>query len=176
VIVIPQGTSDLAVRIIRRAQQDIPIVENPPSSNRSPEIDALCKRYGVPLASYWCGLWASAVWEDSGAEIPPIDNAKGWHPAIVQTWYEWALETFRFTSHPALGSAALYRHPGEKRASHIGACVVATSPVLLDLEGNTSLSGYSRNGELTGLKPVDLERLLGYVSPVPLLGSSRMAA
>lgn len=175
-IVIPAGTLALSQAIVRRAQQDIPIVENPAGSNRSPEIDALCKRYGVPLASYWCALWASAVWEDSGAQIPPVSNAKGWHPAIVQTWYEWALETFRFTSHPALGYAALYRHSGEKRASHIGACVVSLDPVILNFEGNTSLAGYSRNGDLTGLKQVNMEALLGYVSPVPLLGARAVAA
>lgn len=166
-IVIPAGTPDVCQRIIRRAQLDVPIVENPASSNRSPEIDALCRRYGVPLASYWCALWASACWEDSGAQIPPVDNKKAWHPAIVQTWYEWALATFRFTSKPGLGFAPLYAHGGSGRATHIGACVVSLAPVVLDLEGNTSLNGYSKNGELTGLKPVNMENLLGYVSPLP---------
>lgn len=175
-IVIPSSTPSVCEAIIRRAQRDIPIIENPAGSNRSPEIDALCKRYGVPLASYWCALWGSACWEDSGAEIPPVRNDKGWHPAIVQTWYEWALETFRFTSHPALGYAPIYRHAGEKRASHMGACVVSLEPIVLNFEGNTSLAGYSRNGELTGLKPVNLENLLGYVSPIPLLGAQRIAA
>jgi len=164
-IVIPDGTSELAQAIIRRAQQDIPIIENPASSNRSPEIDAMCKRWGVPLGSYWCALWAASVWSDAGAAVPPIAMSRDWHPAKCETWRQWALVEGLFTSEPTLGCAVLYGVNGHEPAEHIGTCIVAMEPVKFDLEGNTSLGGYSRNGEITGLKPVDLTRVIGYVTP-----------
>jgi hypothetical protein len=172
VIVIPPSTSPLCIAIIHRAQQDIPILENPIGSNRSPEIDEMCHRFGVPLASYWCALWTSNVWKDSGAEIPPVDDAKGWHPAKAETWREWAFATNRFSSKPGLGFAVLYGVDGNKPAHHIGACVVSLVPILMDLEGNTSETGFSREGELTGLKRVNGDGLIGYVSPEPLGGVS----
>lgn len=128
----------------------------------------MAKRFGVPLASYWCALLASDVWSDAGAEIPPVRNSRGWHPAIANTWYEWAIETQRFALKPQLGYAPLYGKDGKAPAEHIGVCVVSTAPIIMDIEGNTSVAGYGRNGEMAGMKPVDHERLIGYVSPLPL--------
>jgi len=164
-IIIPDDLPAINTAIIRRAQLDIPIIENPPSSNRSPEIDAMCRRWGVPLASYWCALWAASVWADAGAAVPPIAMSRDWHPAKCQTWYEWSLQENLFTSEPTLGCAVLYGNNGHEPAEHIGTCIVAMAPAKFDLEGNTSLGGYSRNGEITGLKPVDLTRVIGYVIP-----------
>lgn len=170
-IVIPPRTPAICEAIVRRAQRDIPILENPIGSNRSPEIDAMCKRFGVPLASYWCALWTADVWKDAGAEIPPVSNSKGWHPAIAETWRQWAFETQRFTSRPQLGYAVLYGTKGGKPAHHIGCCIVSTAPILMDFEGNTSEAGFSREGELTGLKRVDTDRLIGYIAPAPIVGA-----
>ena len=170
-IVIPPQTPQICIAIIQRAQRDIPILENPIGSNRSPEIDAMCKEFGVPLASYWCALWTAKVWKDAGAEIPPVNNAKAWHPAIAETWHQWALETNRFAIKPQLGYAVLYGTRGAGPAHHIGCCVVSTTPIVMDLEGNTSESGFSREGELTDLKRVDTDRLIGYVAPAPVSGA-----
>lgn len=167
-IIIPDSTPTVCRSIITHAQSDIPILENPVGSNRSPEIDAMCKEFGVPLASYWCALWTSHIWKLAGAEIPPVSNSKGWHPAVCQTWLEWSRETGRFTSRPELGYAVLYGKNGQGPAEHIGCCVVSKFPIVMDLEGNTSLEGFTRNGELTGLKQVAQGRLIGYVSPLPL--------
>jgi hypothetical protein len=46
--------------------------------------------------------------------------------------------------------------------------VVSTTPLITDLEGNTSLAGFSTNGELTTLKLVNAAELIGYVSPEPI--------
>ena len=40
-------------------------------------------------------------------------------------------------------------------------------PLLLSVEGNTSLAGFSRNGLAVDLKQVSTERVLGYVHPSP---------
>lgn len=174
-IVIPAQTPPICEAIVRRAQKDVPIIENPLGSNRSPEIDAMCKRWGVPLASYWCALWVATVWADAGAEVPPVSNKKAWHPAIAETWRQWAFETGRFSMVPKLGYAPLYGTRGLGPAHHIGACVVSTAPILMDLEGNTSETGFSREGTLTDLKRVDTDRLIGYVAPF-VLPAARMAA
>lgn len=165
-IILPDDP--LCAAIIRRAQQDIPILENPIGSNRCAEIDLMCRRWGVPLGSPWCALWTASVWADAGAEVPPVRDGGRYHPAIADTWYRWALETCRFTAEPAKGYAVLYGAGGKGPAVHIAACVVSITPILMDLEGNTSETGFSREGELTDLKRVNVERLIGYVAPRPL--------
>ena len=164
-IVLPDNLPDLNRRIIRNVQRRIPILENPPLSNRSPEIDAMCRRFGVPLGSWWCALLAADVWADEGADIPPIDEGKGWHPAMAETWRRWALEQALFSATPVHGAAALYGADGQAPAEHIGAAVASIDPVLMDFEGNTSGAGFSRNGELATLKLIDTGRLIGYVLP-----------
>ncbi|MGH7323703.1 MAG: hypothetical protein ACREJ9_03545 [Candidatus Rokuibacteriota bacterium] len=52
-------------------------------------------------------------------------------------------------------------------ASHIGV-VVRTNPLLLSVEGNTALMGYSREGVAVDLKLVASDRVLGYVHPAPI--------
>lgn len=164
-IVLPPDLPDLNRRIIRNVQLRIPILENPPLSNRSPEIDAMCKRFGVPLGSYWCALLAADVWTDEGAAIPPINEAKGWHPAKAESWRLWALEEGLFSDTPVHGAAVLYGKHGTEPAEHIGAALASIVPVLMDFEGNTSGAGFSRNGELATLKVVDTDLLIGYVLP-----------
>jgi hypothetical protein len=156
---------------VRAAQADLPILENPLGSNRSPEIDAMCDEFGVPRGSYWCGLWAARCWKKGGAQIPPIEvtATHNWHPAKAHSWYEWAKATGRFSHSPSFGAAPLYGTTAH--VDHIGACVVALAPLLMDLEGNTSLTGFSREGWLTDLKVVNASRLVGFVSPEPIEAS-----
>lgn len=165
-IILPDDP--IAVAIIRAAQLDIPIVESPLGSNRSPEIDEMCREFGVPLGSPWCALWVAKCWKRGGAEIPPISLAKDWHPAKAETWRLWALSTNRFSHAPILGAAVLYGNKGMEPASHIGPCVVAIAPKLLAFEGNTSETGFSREGELTEMKRVNVDRLIGYIHPHPI--------
>lgn len=163
-IILPDDA--LCAAIIRRAQQDIPILENPIGSNRSPEIDAMCKRFGVPLGSAWCALWTANTWLDAGAEIPPTHGDS--HPAKAESWRLWALETNRFSALPIRGAAVLYGNGGKGPAHHIGCCVVSQTPILMNFEGNTSETGFSREGELTELKRVNTDRLIGFVHPRPI--------
>lgn len=164
-IVLPDDLPPLNAEIIRRAQLQVPILENPPYSNRSPEIDAMCDRWGVPRGSYWCALWAASTWADAGAAVPPVDDARGWHPAKAETWRQWALHEGLFTDRPVPGAAVLYGNRGMEPAHHIGVCVASVTPLLMDFEGNTSVNGFSRNGELATLKQVDTAALIGYVLP-----------
>jgi hypothetical protein len=81
----------------------------------------------------------------------------------------WALKTGRFSPTPIMGAATLYGANGHEPAEHIGAALASIHPFLMDFQGNTSGAGFSRNGELATLKSVDTDRLIGYVSPTPLL-------
>lgn len=169
-IVLPFDLPPLNAAIIRAAQADVPILENPPLSNRSPEIDAMCQQFGVPLGSYWCALWAAKCWTEAGAEIPPTEGDS--HPAKAESWHLWSLKTLRFSAQPILGAATLYGNGGHGPADHIGATLASIHPFLMDFQGNTSGAGFSRNGELATLKSVDTARLIGYVSPTPLSGDT----
>lgn len=125
----------------------------------------MCRRWGVPLGSAWCALLAATCWADAGADVPPTHGDM--HPAKAESWRLWALATGRFSPTPAFGAAPLYGTGGRGPAHHIGVCVVALAPQIMDLEGNTSETGFSREGTLTELKRVDLDRLIGYVLPRP---------
>lgn len=165
-IVLPDGLDPKVVALIRAVQDDLPIIENPVGSNRSPEINAMCREFGVPVGSPWCALWTASKRKQVGAAYPPIHGDQ--HPAIAESWHQWAKATGRFTSKPQLGYATLYSLHRTGKADHIAACVMSLTPILMDAQGNTSQEGVSRDGALTALKPVRTDYVLGYVSLEPL--------
>lgn len=176
-IIIPPGLPPVNERIIRGAQADIPILENPIGSNRSSEIDAWAKRWGVPLGSPWCAGWTNEKWVAAGAETPPWNpHNPHQHPWIAEWWRQWALLNGTFSDVPVLGAAVLYGKNGHEPATHIACCVVSIAPILMDFEGNTSETGFSREGELTGLKRVNTDRLIGYVHPRERRGGHAITA
>jgi len=75
----------------------------------------------------------------------------------------WGEEIGHWSAMPEIGAAVVYGVPGD--ASHIGV-VVRTTPLLLSVEGNTSLEGGSRTGVAVDLKRVRIGRVLGYVRPI----------
>lgn len=129
--------------------------------NRGLAIDEWNQRAGVPAGSYWCASFVAAIWADGGApELPPTVERSN-----CDKWMAWALQTHRWTRTPYYGAAVLYGVPGD--ASHIGV-IVRLKPVLCAVEGNTSMSGFSRNGVAVDFKEVALKRVLGYVHLYPL--------
>ena len=63
-----------------------------------------------------------------------------------------------------MGAAVVYGTTAD--ANHIGV-VVRVAPLLLSVEGNTSLAGYSTDGLAVTLKAVATNRVVGYVRPLP---------
>jgi hypothetical protein len=155
----PTGLPPLNLAIAKRALLDVGICEMPPGSNRSGRIDeyltAVRSRVGEP----WCAAAVAAWWREAGAETPSREAAS------CDAWMEWAKETSRWAAEPVIGAAVLYGTLAD--ASHIGV-VVRTSPLLLSVEGNTALMGYSREGVAVDLKQVARDRVVGYVYPTPL--------
>lgn len=156
----------LNVLIVERTFRDIGIGELKDSPNRSLRIDRYLRRAKVPESviqsgrGYWCAAWGGAVWLDAGALVPD-----GY--ADCDVWVRWAKQKRIWSQEPVIGAAVLYGIPGD--ASHYGIIVRVPDrqyDLLLNVEGNTSLNGYSNNGVLCDLKGVTRNKVLGYVHPL----------
>lgn len=177
---------DPKVRLaIANARDDVGEREKPMGSNRGKRIDEYCRGIGIPLGSFWCAAALCSWWEEAGLEIPP--RAHDWWrrhnrdpmrygPGSVRGWAVWGLITARWSSVAMPGAAVVYGPPGAmpEQANHIGLVIEHDSAerVSLSIEGNASLDGYSRNGELVTLKLVRTGRVIGYVHPYPLPGTA----
>lgn len=158
-------TPALNVRIVERNFCDLGLGEMKDHPNRSPRIDKYLRWANVPEdiilsgRGYWCAAQLGAVWRDAGARVP-TDYAN------CDAWVKFAKQHRVWSAEPVVGAAVLYGIPGD--ASHIGGIVRvpdARYDLLLNIEGNTSLNGYSNNGVLCDLKAVTTTRVLGYVHP-----------
>ena len=145
----------------------IGVCEVPPGSNRGPEIDSWATEFGSPLGSYWCALAVGKARKAGGLWIP-LDN--------VGACNEWVLQGTKdglTTTTPVPGAAVVYgnathvaggRYDGQLDAVHIG-IVLRVDPVLLSIEGNTTIEGESRNGWIQTLKEVNKAHVLTYILP-----------
>ena len=163
--------TELGYQIVQRAFRDVGILEVPNGSNRGTRLDAMNRRAGVPLGSWWCAVWAGLVWADSGAKVPNgFPQTDQWLPYV---------KTGRENATPEPGDAILY---GLKRrgpvvawgdAHHIGIVVRGREPrigqnFMLTIEGNRGFAGTTNNGQAVDLGPVVRSDILGYVSPRPV--------
>src|SRR5258708_30246499 len=55
------------------ALTNIGVCEDPPGSNRGPEIDAWASEFGSPLGSFWCALAVGKARKEGGLWIPSHD-------------------------------------------------------------------------------------------------------
>lgn len=158
------------------ALTNIGVCEDPPGSNRGPEIDAWTTEFGSPLGSYWCAIAVGKARKMGGLWIPTHD---------VGSCDEWVYQAFRASlviSVPVPGAVVVYttgkklttgRYAGQLDADHMG-LVERAKPVAFSIEGNTTLGKYDRNGFVQTLKEIDTARVLCYIAPA--LASSVMAA
>jgi hypothetical protein len=166
VIIFPPDTPDLSQAIVREMQLRFPILENPPGSNRAPEIDAMCEKWGIPLGSAWCALLTTDVWDAAGARTPPKGTGPKTHPAVADYWLTWARRYGYLHSTPIVGAAPIYGPGKQGPANHIGVCITTVTPQVMGFEGNTSEAGFSREGTLTSHKRPNAARLIGFIYPV----------
>lgn len=143
------------------------VCEDPPGSNRSPDIDAWAREFGTPLASPWCALDVGHCRKKFGLWIPTKNVGS------CDEWYLQAEKAGMLVQSPVPGAAVLYTnhrileagpYKGRTDAVHIGT-VLRTHPKLLSFEGNTILGKYEREGFVKALKEIDQRRVLGYVLP-----------
>lgn len=154
---LPSALPTLQRNIVIRALADDGITEIPAGSNRSQVIDSYADRWGSPRGSAWCALALGSWWDDVGAEVPPAGVGE------ADAWRRWAIARGLFTHAAQEGYAVLYGTNG--RVDHVG-CVTRLTPIALNVEGNTSATGYSREGVICAQKPVWAGMVLGYVIPV----------
>ncbi len=149
------------------ALNNVSVCEDPPGSNRGPEIDAWAKEFGSPEGSFWCALAVGKARKTGGLWVPSRDVGS------CDEWYLQAEQQGKLLASPCHGAAVLYtngkliesgRYAGRKDAVHIG-LIVRVNPRLMSVEGNTTLGKYDRNGDVQTLKDVDAKRVLGYVAP-----------
>jgi hypothetical protein len=159
--------------IVFRAAADILTCrEVPMSSNRGARVDTYNTRAGAPLGSYWCASWATAVYVDAGADVPPSERAS------CDRLVSWAHAEGLWrpkTETPVPGEMVLYTNgkalvgntfPGQLDAYHVG-IVAGTSPYLASIEGNSAFAGFSANGEAVLVKLIATSRVYGYLKPRP---------
>lgn len=142
--------------IVRRALADVGLLEMPPGSNRSLRIDEYLRAVGSPIGSSWCAAAVAAWWRDAGVSVPTADAG------MCAAWEAWARHTNAWYDAPSVGSAVIYGAGGI--AVHMGV-VVRLGPVLLSVEGNTTLAGFGVTGVAVTLKEVARDRVRGYAVP-----------
>ena len=149
------------------ALSNIGVCENPPGSNRGPEIDDWAREFGSPLGSFWCALAVGKARKVGGLWTPSHDVGS------CNEWVYQARQAKLLSRTPAPGAAVVYtnwkqltagRYAAQFDAVHIG-LVLRVEPVLMSIEGNTTLGKYDRNGFVQALEEVDQDRVYTYILP-----------
>lgn len=157
---LPSATDPKIRAVIERALADIGICEMPLGSNRSGVIDRYNLRAGAIVGSYWCASalacwsWDSDLWAPKPSRAPSCD-----------LWLRDAVTTGRVVTDPQPGHVVLYHSAtNDSDMVHCG-LVVRVSPVILSVEGNTSVggAGVEPNGTAVALKRTNLARVKCYV-------------
>jgi hypothetical protein len=163
-----QTESSLVIAILQASSDLIGVCEDPPGSNRGPDIDDWAKKFGSPLGSFWCALMQGEI----------ADRSKSWRPTqnvgSCDEWYLQGEKAGLIIKEPRPGAIVLYTngqlltsgpYKGRKDAVHIGR-VQRAKPAQMAIEGNTTLGKYDRNGFVCTLKAIETARVLCYLAPV----------
>jgi hypothetical protein len=156
-------TSPPHARLVRRAMLDIGIEEGP-TANRSPYIDTCLRNAGTAVGQPWCAAILHQWCLESGVFRPERHAAScdAWrHEAIAQCrWHDASIS-------PVPGWIVVYgvRKGKLVDANHIGVVARVTHRGPRAVEGNTSFSGFNREGIAVDYKPVDMKRVLGWIDP-----------
>lgn len=164
---LSKEVSDNVSRTLDFALENIGVCEDPVGSNRGPEIDVWAREFGSPAGSFWCAIAVAKARKEGGLWIPAHDAG-----ACNEWLYEARLLRLT-TDTPVPRAAVLYTnrvpvpsgpYAGQLDVVHVG-LVLRVTPVLMSIEGNTTLGKYDRNGYVQTLKEVDRSRVLCYVLP-----------
>ena len=164
---VPANVSDNVRRALHFALTNIRVRDNPVGSNRGREIDAWARELGAALGSFWCPLAVAMARKEGGLWIPSH------HAGNCNEWMCQACDVGLFSERPVPGAAVLYTnfqtlltgpYFGLLDTVHIG-LVLRVNPVLLSIEGKTTLGKYDRRGWVQTLRKVDRSRVIGFVLP-----------
>lgn len=165
--VLDPNLDPLRLAIAQAAISDalVPVLEQPPGSNRSPTIDAWTEAVGSPLGSSWCAIAVAHWFSQSGAQTP------SYAAGAVYTWIPWAKTKHIWVpTDYEVGDMVCYDLEGDGIPDHAG-IVVALDP-FTTVEGNTvpqdgpPATGSQREGYGVFIRQRFNPPILGFVQPI----------
>ena len=132
------------------ATKYVGVTENPVGSNRSIQIDDWNEAVGVPVGSFWCASFVSAVvhkWVAATGKDFPIDES-----ASCDAWFNRAKAKGLLTRIAKPGHILLVMKSADSSdAIHIGICGYESNGLISSIEGNSNNDG-SANGTMVALR------------------------
>ena len=136
----------LSKQLIDIATRYVGVAETPTGSNRGTQIDEWNTACGVPVGSYWCASFVSAMtrkWErETGHTFPLVTSAS------CDSWFNQAKTKGLLTRMASPGRIMLVMsatNPND--AIHIGICGYEKDGIISSIEGNSNNDG-SNNGTM----------------------------
>lgn len=139
--------------LVDLASKYVGVTEDPVGSNRGKLIDQWNTAVGVPVGSFWCASFVSAVvrdFEKSGIDFPLHQSAS------CDMWLKQARVNAMTSIKPETGSLFLIC-PSHNDATHIGIVGHNVDGVWYTIEGNSNMGG-SRNGISVVNRPNGIKR------------------
>jgi len=133
-------------QLIDIATRYVGVAESPTGSNRGTQIDEWNTAVGVPVGSFWCASFVSAMtrkWEAQTGYTFPLKVS-----ASCDSWFNQAKDKGLLTRMPRPGRIMLVMsatNPND--AIHIGICGYEKDGVISSIEGNSNNDG-SNNGTI----------------------------
>lgn len=140
-------------RFVELASKYVGVTEEPLGSNRGKLIDQWNTALGVPVGSFWCASFVSAVvrdFEKSGIDFPLQQSAS------CDSWLKQAKVNAMTSIKPETGALFLIC-PSPNDATHIGIVGNNVDGVWHTIEGNSNMGG-SRNGTAVVNRPNGINR------------------
>jgi hypothetical protein len=140
-------------QFVELASKYIGVTEEPLGSNRGNLIDVWNRRVGVPVGSFWCASFVSAVvrdFEKSNIDFPLQQSAS------CDAWLKQANFKSMITDTPSTGALFLIC-PTHIDATHIGIVGNKVDGIWHTIEGNSNMGG-SRNGYAVVNRPNGIKR------------------
>lgn len=133
-------------QFIEIAMKYVGVTEKPLGSNRGAQIDEWNTAVGVPVGSFWCASFVSAIarkWEaQTGLDFPLVGSAS------CDSWLQQARKKQMLTRIAKPGRILLIMKDGDVNdAIHIGICGYEANGTISSIEGNSNNDG-SANGTM----------------------------
>lgn len=136
---------------------DLGQAEDAPYVNRGAYVDSVNAATGSPLGSPWCANALSRWLRMGGYPLPEAAGA-------TKSWLGYGTWISKIVLLPvSLPCVIVYGVNGvpDHVGLGVGRIVRGGASVMLDIEGNTSLTAYDAEGWIVALKEVEVSRVLG---------------
>lgn len=124
----------MSAKVIAIAQSQLGVSEQPPGSNKGPEVDKYLASVGINFPAAWCA--AFVYWCHQQAGIAGVPKTGG----VIDMWNK---APYNRVTQPQPGDVVIFDHGGGK--GHTGIVESVKGDTLTTIEGNTNDDG-SREG------------------------------